>query len=56
MRCSKEDWESYYNSYLAAKRSGEPEGPVKTGDAVIDELDRQMYDTFVLGMTNGKDA
>ena len=54
MRCSKEDWESYYNSYLAAKRRVEPEGPVQTGDTVIDDLDRQMYETYVLGVTNGK--
>jgi hypothetical protein len=54
MRCSRDDWERYYTNYLAAKRRGEPEGPVQTGDTVIDDLDRQMYETYVLGVTNGK--
>lgn len=53
LKCSDADWNRYYDSYLAERRKHEPEGPVVTGDAEIDELDREMYNRYVLGVSDG---
>jgi hypothetical protein len=51
MRCEDGVWSSIYDSWLEAKANNDPDhdnGPIKTGDRQIDELEAQFYKKYAL--------